>query len=473
MTLWLVLTVMIAVAAVLVSTPFIRRFERSRLETAGHLAVYRDQLNAIDSEAAQGLIDEAQAESARLEIKRKVLAADRADEPARPALGPAERKFALTAVTAIVTFGSILLYAVVGSPELPSASPAQARMEQPLGARLTLSTPPSTAPAARPALSTPPSAEPAARPALSTPPSAEPTARLALSTSPGTEPAAPQSTAQPQTGLPSVEEMTQRLQAKLQRNPQDVEGWRMLGWAYFNIEHFADAANAYSKAIELRPDAAEYRSARGEALVREADGTVSVAAKTDFEDALKLDPKDARARFFIGLAKQQSGDKAAALSDWSTLLSEANPTEPWFADLRRRLAELQRELGDQGAADLPSPAPKLSADAMRDFLQSEKPKQPPAETNRGPSAEDIRNAQAMAPQDRTAMIRGMVDGLANRLEQQPRDAEGWIKLIRSRVVLGDTEQANKSLERALTIFREDGPERTRIVDAARQLGLNP
>ena len=284
MTLWLVLTVMIAVAAVLVSTPFIRRFERSRLETAGHLAVYRDQLNAIDSEAAQGLIDEAQAESARLEIKRKVLAADRADEPAWPALGPAERKFALTAVTAIVTFGSILLYAVVGSPELPSASPAQARMEQPLGPRLTLSTPPSTEPAARRALSTPPS----------------------------TEPAAPQTTAQPQTGLPSVEEMTQRLQAKLQRNPQDVEGWRMLGWAYFNIEHFADAADAYSKAIELRPDAAEYRSARGEALVREADGTVSVAAKTDFEEALKLDAKDARARFFIGLAKQQGGDKAAA-----------------------------------------------------------------------------------------------------------------------------------------------------------------
>jgi cytochrome c-type biogenesis protein CcmH len=445
MTLWLVLTVMIAVAAVLVSTPFIRRFERSRLETAGHLAVYRDQLNAIDSEAAQGLIDEAQAESARLEIKRKVLAADRADEPARPALGPAERKFALTAVTAIVTFGSILLYAVVGSPELPSASPAQARMEQPLGARLTLTTPPSTAPAARLALTTPPSAEPAA----------------------------PQTTARPQTGLPSVEEMAQRLQAKLQRNPQDVEGWRMLGWAYFNIEHFADAANAYSKAIELRPDTAEYRSARGEALVREAGGTVSVAAKTDFEDALKLDPKDGRARFFIGLAKQQGGDKAAALSDWSTLLAEANPTEPWFADLRQRVAELQRELGDKDAA-LPSPAPKLSADAMRDFLQSEKAKQPPAETDRrGPSAEDIRNAESMAPKDRTAMIRGMVDGLASRLEQQPRDAEGWIKLIRSRVVLGDTELANQSLEHALTIFREDGPERTRIVEAARQLGLNP
>jgi cytochrome c-type biogenesis protein CcmH len=422
---------MIAVAAVLVATPFIRRFERSRLETTGNLAVYRDQLREIESEAAQGAIDRTQAEGASLEIKRKILAVDRADDPAKPPLAPAERKFALTAVTAIVIFGSILLYAVVGSPDLPSASPAQARISQPAVARLASTTPPST------------------------------------------DATAPRTPAQPQAGLPSVEEMTQRLQARLQRNPQDVDGWRLLGWAYFNLEHYADAANAYSRAIELGPNSAEYRSARGEALAREADGTVTVAAKKDFEDALKLDPKDARARFFIGLAKQQGGDKAAALSDLSKLLAEADPTEPWVPDLRQRVADLQRELGDASATPQ-QPAPRISADAMRDFLQSEKSEQRVADaTPRGPSPEDVRNAEKLAPQDRTAMIRGMVDGLASRLEQQPRDSEGWIKLIRSRVVLGDAELANKSLQQALSVFSEDGPERTRIVDAARQLGLNP
>ena len=247
----------------------------------------------------------------------------------------------------------------------------------------------------------------------------------------------------------------------------------MLGWAYFNLERFADAANAYSRAIELRPDSAEYRSARGEALAREADGTVTVAAKKDFEDAVKLDPNDARARFFIGLAKEQNGDKAAALSDWSKLLDGVDPAEPWVPDLKRRVTELQHEFGDTSATP-PQPAPRISADAMRNFLQSEKSKQRVTEaTPRGPRPEDVRNAENMAPQDRTAMIRGMVEGLANRLEQQPRDAEGWIKLIRSRVVLGEAELANKSLQRALSIFSEDGPERTRIVDAAKQLGLSP
>jgi cytochrome c-type biogenesis protein CcmH len=435
MTLWLLFTLMIAAAAVLVSTPFVRRMERVRLQSAGNLAVYRDQLREIENEVAQGGIDNMQAEGAILEIKRKILASGRTEDAARPPLGQAERKFALTVVTAIVVFGSITLYAIVGSPGVPSATPAQARLEQP--------------PAARPSVA---GVQPQAATAADAP--------------------ASRTTGQSQSGLPSVDEMIQRVQAKLQRNPADTEGWRMLGWAYFNVERFADAANAYSKAIELRPGSAEYHSARGEALVRQADGTVTADARKDFDEAMKIDPKDARARFFTGLAEEQDGNKAAALADWKKLLAEADPAEPWLPDLRERVADLQRELGDSGAISPPS-KPVISAEAMRDFLQAEKSRQAAEAPRRGPSAEDVRNAESMPPQDRTAMIRGMVDGLANRLEQQPRDAEGWIKLIRSRVVLGDAELANKSLKRALGVFSEDGPERTRIVDAAKQLGLEP
>lgn len=433
MTLWLVLTLMIAVAAVLVATPFIRRFERARLESAGNLAVYRDQLRQIENDVDQGVIDPMQAEGASLEIKRKILAAGRGEDPARSPLNQAERKFALTAVTSIVIFGSIILYAIVGSPELP----AQARLEQPPVARR--------------------SAEGAAQPQGST----------------AVEALASRTAVPPQEGLASVDEMIRRVEARLQRSAQDVDGWRMLGWAYFGIARFTDAANAYSRAIELRPDSAEYRSARGEALVRGADGTVTTPARKDFEEAAKLDPKDARARFFIGLAKEQDGDRQAALADWSKLLAESDPTEPWLPDLRERVAELQRELGGANTGSL-SARPDLSADALREFLQSEKSKQRAAEApRRDPGPEDVRNAESMAPQDRAAMIQGMVEGLASRLEQQPRDAEGWIKLVRSRVVLGEAELADKSLRRALTVFSEDGPERTLIVDAARQLGLKP
>lgn len=441
MTLWFVLTVMIAIAAVLVSAPFIRRLERSRLESAGELTVYRDQLKEIENEAAQGLIDSAQAESASIEIKRRILAADRAEDPSNAALSRQERRFAVTVVTSIVIFGSVALYAMVGNPDLPAAT-RQAAVE-------------------------PPVVQPSVAASALKPASAQP---QPITLSP---PQASQAAAQPQTGLPPVEEMIQRLQTRLQRNPQDPEGWRVLGWSYFGIDRFIDAADAYSKAIELRPTFAGYRSARAEALVRDADGRVTPEAKKELEEALKLDPKDPRARFFIGLAKEQGGDKAAALAEWKSLLAEADPNETWLSDLKQRVTDLRRDLGDDSAP--PPAASTASGTGLLDTLKAADNARPQTvdPAARDPRPEDVRKAEKMAPEDRTAMIRGMVDGLASRLDQSPHDADGWIKLIRSRVVLGEADQAKKSLLRALTVFPEDGPERTRIVESAQQLGLTP
>ena len=84
----------------------------------------------------------------------------------------------------------------------------------------------------------------------------------------------------------------------------------------------------------------------------------------------------------------------------------------------------------------------------------------------------MQTAEAMPPADRSIMIRVMVDGLADRLEQSPRDADGWIKLMRSRVVLGESELARQALARGLAVFADDAPERDRIVAAAHRLGLN-
>jgi cytochrome c-type biogenesis protein CcmH len=98
--------------------------------------------------------------------------------------------------------------------------------------------------------------------------------------------------------------------------------------------------------------------------------------------------------------------------------------------------------------------------------------QTPREVENGPSPENVQAAQAMPPADRSLMIREMVDGLANRLERSPRDADGWIKLIRSRIVLGESKLAKQALARGLNVFADDAGERDRIAAAARQLGLN-
>ena len=96
---------------------------------------------------------------------------------------------------------------------------------------------------------------------------------------------------------------------------------------------------------------------------------------------------------------------------------------------------------------------------------------PPA-IEKGPGPQDVRAADVMPLAERSAMIQGMVDRLANRLEKSPRDADGWIKLIQSRMVLGEAELAKQALDRGIEAFNDDTQQRDRIVAAAQQLGLS-
>src|SRR5215475_9727522 len=121
MTLWLILTIMTSVAAILLSAPFIRRLDRPQAEAAADLGVYRDQLKDVENELRQGLIDDAQAGGARIEIKKRALAADKMRQSDVPRLSQNERSFAMICVAAIVVFGSVALYAITGNPELTSA----------------------------------------------------------------------------------------------------------------------------------------------------------------------------------------------------------------------------------------------------------------------------------------------------------------------------------------------------------------
>lgn len=77
----------------------------------------------------------------------------------------------------------------------------------------------------------------------------------------------------------------------------------------------------------------------------------------------------------------------------------------------------------------------------------------------------------LAGAEQDAAIRAMVDGLAARLEHEPRDAEGWIKLMRSRSVLGERETASRALQQALEVFAGDEEPKARISAAAAELGL--
>jgi cytochrome c-type biogenesis protein CcmH len=89
----------------------------------------------------------------------------------------------------------------------------------------------------------------------------------------------------------------------------------------------------------------------------------------------------------------------------------------------------------------------------------------------GPSAEDVAAAEKMDPQDRAAMVRGMVERLAERLRSDGSDVEGWLRLVRAYTVLGDRDRAISAVADARRALGHDADKLRRIDALAKELRL--
>jgi cytochrome c-type biogenesis protein CcmH len=391
--LWVVLTIFLGIAAAFAAAPLLRKAAQAP-HANGRAQLYQRQINEIDKEETHGVISTPEAEALRVEAQRRLLAASSINTT-KEAQMPLSRTSTALAIAGMVIAGGVGLYAVKGSPSVPSTN--------------------HIARAAN----------------IQAPPRAT-------------------STTQP---LNSVEGMVEGLVARLANNPSDVDGWRMLGWSYFNMDRYGEAADAYQRAVALAPDNADYQSAYGEAMVRAAGGLVNDEALAVFNTVLTLNADDPRARFFTGLALDQAGDADGAISVWIEMLNTAPAGADWVDGLRQRVFEKAREagvdIGDRIAA-----APDTATTASR-----------------GPTTAQVMAAMERPANDRQAMIEGMVANLAARLKENPDDSDGWIKLIRSKTVLGRQGEAVEDLKSALNAF-EDAPEtRARIIAEAQALGV--
>ena len=251
--------------------------------------------------------------------------------------------------------------------------------------------------------------------------------------------------------------MIGQLEAKLKASPNDPEGWRMLGWSYVQTGRFADAAGAYGKAAALDPKA-EYFSAQGEALVQAANGQVGPDAHAAFQRAVDKDPADPRARYFLAVDKDQHGDHKGAMADWLTLLKSAPPDAPWAGQVRAFVIKIASERGIDISGQLP-PAPAGPA--------AEASAAPPP----GPTPDQVAQASQMPAADQQAMIQNMVESLASRLKANPRDPNGWVRLMRARMVLNQPDAASATFREALKTYHDDSNQQAAFKDAARQLGI--
>ncbi len=237
----------------------------------------------------------------------------------------------------------------------------------------------------------------------------------------------------PAKGLEPVDIMITRLEEKLKSDPANGEGFRMLGWSYANTGNPQKALEAYKRAAALLPARADIYAGYGEAMVGVANGSVSADAKSQFEKAIAIDKSEPRARFFLSLFKSQNGNEKEALDEWIALANESSPDMPWQPDLRQRIDALAKKLGVNVSSRLKAAPPKSIADT------ASAPAIAPA---------TMQAASTLPPAQQQGMINGMVEGLAVKLKDNPKDVEGWVKLLRSRMVLGQKDQASEDLATA-------------------------
>ena len=262
---------------------------------------------------------------------------------------------------------------------------------------------------------------------------------------------------QPLGANPEVQQLVRQLEARLAAEPGDAEGWRMLGWSRFELGDFRGSADAYARAVELQPGNALYLSALGEAQVMATGGEITPAARAIFARAVAADPRDVRARYYLAAARDQAGDTRGAVEDWLALVAE-DPSAPWVAQLRPIILARAEAAGMDVRARLPA-APAASAPGV------------PPGVLAAPSPEQVAEANAMSPADRQAMIRGMVDGLEARLRENPQDLEGWQRLIRARMVLGEEDRARRAYADARRAFAGKPAELGQLQSFARLVNL--
>jgi len=382
--LWLLITVLMAASIAAACWPFLRR---NRIADGASADIYSSQLGEIDREESLGLVSADDARMARTEIQRRLIATTGGAATREDADMTLTDRMTFIAVAASMAIGSVILYGMVGSPGGGAATPPSMMAASNGGMQL----------------------------------AASGAAGGAITVAP-------------------VDDMIANLEARLANEPGDVEGWRMLGWSKFRTDDFAGAAAAYARAVAIAPNDAETQSAYGESLSRAAGGLVTDDAAAALQAAYKADPADARARFLLGLKKQQDGKPAEALNDWLVMLKNAEPGAPWFDEVRGRVVELSQSSGIDVSARLPA-AHTAAA--------------PLAERPAGPTTAQVSDAEAMSPQARQAMIDGMVSRLDARLQANPADLDGWLRLIRARRVLGQQDQALAALAKGKAVFAAD------------------
>jgi cytochrome c-type biogenesis protein CcmH len=239
-----------------------------------------------------------------------------------------------------------------------------------------------------------------------------------------------------------VSEMVRRVEQRLEDQPDDGAGWDVIAPVYLRQQQYHDAVFAFQQALRLNGESGARLEGLGEAMVLRDAGQVGDTAQMAFSRALERNPESLKAQFWLAVGDEQNGRLEEARTAYRNILEASPQGAPWRAMVGTRLAIVDARLNPDQAR-----APALSPEAMR-------------------------SADNMSREERGAMIENMVSGLAERLNADGGDLDGWLRLMRAYTVLGKADEAKQAAASARQNFQDNQDALERINNAARQLGLN-
>lgn len=355
--------------------------------------VYKDQLAELDREAAEGRIEGSELDAARLEIQRRLLAAsDDKEQIVKDASKGGTLPIFMAAGAAPIF--AVAFYMYNGSPEIP---------DHPMSSR----------------------------------PDVMRAADAQASAHTGQQ-------------APSMDQALVSLEKRLQENPNDVDGWILLARSYAGTGNAVKAAEAYARAVPLADRHPMLLADWAEARLNAQEGQFTVEVFNDFVEARENDPTLPKPWFYIGLDMVMGGNFQGAVQTWTDLMLIAPDNPQLKQALNQQITKAAKEGGIDVSTITPSDVAQQVAAQMEAVRTPQTPEltiPAPTAAAPGPSQEDVQAAQEMSSEDRSAFIRSMVARLAEKLEENPNDPEGWQRLIRAYEVLGETDKAAEARQK--------------------------
>ncbi len=258
-------------------------------------------------------------------------------------------------------------------------------------------------------------------------------------------------------GAGSIDAMIASLQGRLREDPDNHELWYMLGLAYRDQGQLPQAQQAFRRAMELAPQNADYTAYVAEMMLLQGGRNPPPEAERLLRRVLELQPGNPQARYYLATLKDMRGDHRGAVDDLIALLREAPADAPWEPQVRQATETIARQNNIDIASRLPPRRQPEQSTATQGIP--------------GPTREQMEQARNTPPSEQQRMAQGMVDRLAARLRQNPRDAAGWMMLMRSYMVQQQPDQAREALRSALAAFSNDPATQARLRTAAQELSI--